>query len=110
MDIINPVAEAHFVQDWEFNFQNGSTLIITVDTLQGDTCEFSESASMVRFYLAEKPSSVDPDGTLEAEDVWVPVRDTVIRRRNRLVEENTLEEKEEWNRVLRDLSDSKVRH
>ena len=110
MDIRNPVMESHFVTDWEFNFQNGSTLIITVDSLQGDTCEFSETATMVKFFLAEKPSSVDPDGTLEAEDVWVPTKDTVIRRRNRLVEETTLEEKEEWNRVLRDLSDTKLRH
>ena len=104
MEIKNSIKAPYLVVDWELSFSNGTALAISLDEAMGDSCIISSST--LEFHLSEKPSLVNPDDVLAAEDILVSrVNLNWARKRIRLCEDPTLEEKEEWQRILNELSD-----
>jgi len=104
MIIENPIKDPHLVEDWEITYNNGSALAVTLDASMGDT--YNLGSSLIEFHLSEKPSFVVPDDVLAAEDLFIPwINVNCARKRVRLIEDPTLEEKEEWQKILNELTD-----
>lgn len=111
MKIEHPAKEPHRVEEWEFSFNNGSALAITIDPALGDTYEFSVAQPVAQFHLTEKPSPISPDSLVDAEDVFVTLANTnCVRKCTRIKRESSFEEKEEIQQVLRELSGSSIKH
>lgn len=87
------------VIDWDFVLKEKIPTQVTVDSEAGDRVE--RSSFSIIFYLAEKPSPVDPDVTLLATEVEVVNENVlVINRTPRIVTELTHEQKVDWKRSL----------
>lgn len=72
MYITQPTPEVKLVDDFDFVFDSGQFMPITVDKLAGDTIEFEPDS--VTVHLVRKPSLVDPEKTLPAEDITIFAR------------------------------------
>lgn len=106
MEINTLSAEDRVVEDWDFNFRDGTSLSLTVDYIYGDTYKFMFDKNLAEFSLKAKPSLVDPDEYMDEEEHYIVLSNTnCIRKRTRLLEEPSMEEKEEWQRVFRELTD-----
>ena len=104
MEIRNPTKEPRLVEDWELSFSNGSALAVSLEEALGDTHILLENS--IEFHLSEKPSLVNPDDVLAAEDIYISRASlNWARKRIRLVEDPSIEEKEEWQRILNELAD-----
>ena|SRR3990167_3545863 len=98
---------ANTVEDFDFNFSNGSAISITMDEKAGDLYLFDPTKTVAWFSSAEKPSMVDPEEMYPAEEVFIPLANVLcVRRRKRQIEQASIEEKEEWIRALRSLNSS----
>ena len=96
--------EPRLVEDWEITYSNGSALAVTLDSTLGDS--ITVGTAFAEFHLSEKPSHVNPDDVLAAEDLLIPLANVnCLRKRVRLMQDPTLEEKEEWQRILNELTD-----
>lgn len=104
MKIENIAKEPHLVEDWEITYSNGSALAVTLNSALGDSVVVG--SDFAEFHLSEKPSHVNPDDVLAAEDLIIPLANVnCLRKRVRLLLDPTLEEKEEWQRILNELTD-----
>ena len=79
MEINNSIKEVE-VMDYDFAFTNGMRISQSLEPNTGDYAE--ELADRYILHLSEKPSKVDPDELIPAEDVTV-FKDQVVVLINR---------------------------
>lgn len=104
MIIENIREEPREVDVWEMTFLNKETFQIMVDSFYGDSCQMSVDSPWLYFNLKERPSPVDPEATVAAEEKYIPVANcAVISKRKMIFEEPPLEQKEEWQQILREM-------
>jgi len=107
MKFENITGEAHLVEDWEFQFAGGASIVITVDSTLGDTYKFDPVSPTAYFKLTEKDSPVDPDGTMPEEEIFIPMSNVLcIRKAKRMQDPPSVEQKEEWQNLLREMTNS----
>ncbi|MGD9685355.1 MAG: hypothetical protein AB7W16_29650 [Candidatus Obscuribacterales bacterium] len=93
------------VEDWDFTFINGSTISIVIDREEGDTCEFSPNSPFVRLHRVERPSAINPMEKLPPEEFFISVANVLgIRKQQRTVSPLSIEEQQEWQEVLEELT------
>ena len=103
--------EPRLVEDFDINYVNGSAISITIDPTTGDSYDFPSGSMVVHFRLGAKQSPVIPEGIIQPEEFFIPLINVLcIRHSSRMIEVETPEEKEEWNRVIQELTVSNVKH
>lgn len=68
------------VHDYDFHFDNGFLIPITLDLEAGDVIKFSEDDKYIFIRLVEKPNDLDPTKTLPAEDITIRTDQVVFWR------------------------------
>ncbi len=105
MRIEHPLDPPRVVEDWEIGFVNGQLLELTIDVMDGDKAEYNSGAPTAYFFRSEKPSQVDPDGKLPAEEYFSNQSNVQFARKTkRLLEPISFEQKVEWDQLLRELT------
>jgi hypothetical protein len=91
------------VQDYDFTFQSGSVLSVTVDKEAGDT--YDVLGTVIKIHIAEKPSFADLEATIPAEDITVYERSlAAIQKRNRTLTLIGPEEQYEMKQLIHELA------
>ena len=104
MKIENISVGDHEVELWEFYFDVGAPLEVVVDKAYGDTHDFPPAGPLATFRIVEKPSPVDPEGTMEPKDIYIPMQNLKhAHKYTRMVREVPIEQKEEWHNYLKDM-------
>jgi hypothetical protein len=99
----------HIVDDYEFLFESGFMLPVSIDKDQGDTVEFEDKAILI--YKAPRPSQSDPTRFLSAEDITIfPTHIVAINHRTREVTELGPNEKEALRKSFTDLITNSTVH
>lgn len=110
MEIIN-IEKTKMVEDWDFNFVNGSAHSVTVDASAGDRAEYTPGDATACFHTAAKTSPYNPEMVLPAEDVYIPLMNvTCIRRRLRVVESELPDLSEDFLQMMQELEESNLKH
>ena len=110
MQINNPV-KTSTIEDWDFSFGNGSTISIAVDRELGDTCDFPSNNPIIHLHRVARLSLVNPDQTIPAEDFYIPVSNVLgIRKQDRIVEPLSIEQQEEWQLAMEELTGRTKQH
>lgn len=108
--IINSPDITKVVHEYDLVFDSGSILPLVIDYGMGDTFEIQDN--VIRAVLTAKPSLSDPTKLLPAEDITVfkSKLSSVIHRERTMILQ-TLEQKEEWKKLLEEFSgEGKTRH
>jgi hypothetical protein len=93
------------VYDYEFLFNSGLNLQLTIDPDAGDTIEYLKG--IVHVHLAPKTNLTDPSSSQSAEDHTIFLRHVVSTlKKERFVVEMTKEQKEAWRQVYQEVSKS----
>jgi len=101
--------EPHVVDDFDITFMNGLFMTITVDKASGDTVDFATSPLTTIFHMAEKPSPTDAKITLPAEDITIFMAHVLsIQHRTRTVIPTSPETRDEFQKVLQQLSSKSI--
>jgi|SRR6266496_3572096 len=102
MQIKNLVPTERIVEDYDFILSSSQTLPVTIDRDLGDSITFLTSPLAVVIKLAAKPSLANPDVLLPEEEVTIfQAHIIAIQKRNRVVLDQTVEQKEEWKQALK---------
>jgi hypothetical protein len=105
MIIQDPTPRTKKVDDYDFLFDSGFLLPLTVDPSLGDTIEFSDVG--VKINLVGKPSTTDPDQFTPPEDHTIFTRHLcAVTHRVREAPVVTKEQKTEWVRTIQEISKS----
>lgn len=67
--IIETPEVKRFLDDYDILFSSGLMMPVTVDLSKGDSISFDDKAILV--HLSSKPSQLNPDKTLPAEDITI---------------------------------------
>lgn len=104
MEIISSTGPTKQFDDWDFTFENGLLMPISIEEAAGDTIDFSDPACIV-VQLSERPSMSDPDKKLPAEEIRIFTGKVLaIQHRKREVDAPTPEQKNEWLETLASLA------
>jgi hypothetical protein len=100
MHIEHPV-QSRTVQDYDIIFESGMVMPITVDATTGDTITIDDLH--IKIYLGPKPALDNPERLLPEERITVYVSKVAsIQQRSREVVELTPDQREEWNKFLKE--------
>lgn len=102
MEVISQSFEK-VVRDYDITFAGGIVMSVTIDELAGDSRE--QVGPTIRFFIAERPSPLDPTGRIPAETTIVNLVNVLaIQERDRVVVEASAAQKEEWRQAFKELS------
>lgn len=105
MQIETQTKTPHEVTDWNFTSLHGLPMSITVDPETGDTVYVDTANSRIEFHIGERPSPIDPEVTVLAEDITIFCANFLgVRRQKRMVQEVSPEQREEWQRAVVELT------
>jgi hypothetical protein len=103
--IINSAYDTREVEEYDFTFDSGLFMSITVDKEAGDTIEFASSPMATQFKLVSKPSPTDPRGRTTPEELTIFMDHVVaVQSRKRSVTPVSPEQKEDFQKTLIQLS------
>ena len=103
VDIKNP-KKTKTIEEWDFVSVSGMVWPVTLNLEAGDTIEYTPGDPVAVLRVKEKPSPISNEEIQSAEEVIVPMHNVfVVRHRTRQIEELTREEKEVWQKDLKDL-------
>ena len=101
VQVNNVVKPPRKVFDYDYMSNTGLPLSITIDPESGDSITFTEDGSKVIFFIAEKDMPASPGGKYPEEEIVVYLNNMIAcRKRSRLVETPTVEQREEWKDTL----------
>ena len=104
MQINSPVKKS-VIEDWDITVVGGAPIGISLDRELGDTCDFPSTNPIIHFHRVARPSLVNQSETIPAEDFYIPVANVLgIRKQDRIVEPLSVEEQEEWQRAMEELT------
>lgn len=104
MIITSPDPPKRLLDEYDFWFINGQSLLITVDREAGDSIDFDTHPLAVRVSLTSKPSRNEAGVTLTAEDNTIFLKHVLtIQHRQRELTLPTFEQKEEWRKTIQEL-------
>lgn len=99
MYVTAPGAPVKVLDEYDFLFNNGQAMPITIDSAAGDTLHITDT--MITVDLVAKPSRIDPSNMLPAEDVIIYKHQLMaVQHRKREVSAMTPEQQFEWSRLL----------
>lgn len=102
---INTPTKVKQIEDWDFSFGNGSSISIVIDREEGDTCDFPSNNTIIHLHRVARPSVVNLKETIPAEDFYIPVANVLgIRKQERVIQPLSIEDQEEWQNVLEELT------
>ena len=104
MQINSPVKQS-VIEDWDITLIGGVPIGISLDRELGDTCDFPSTHPIIHFHRVARPSAVNQSETIPAEDFYIPVANVLgIRKQDRIVEPLSIEEQEEWQLAMEELT------
>ena len=107
MILKSPDPTSRVVEDYEFSFNGGQVLPITIDRELGDTVSFDQAPLAIVIKLVAKPSKVDPDRTLPPEEITIFHTHLIaIQKRPREVTDLTVEQREQWKAYMKTFAQS----
>lgn len=99
---INTNPKTKQVEEYDFVFNSGLTVPITLDKGSGDSMEILSDRILIR--IPAKPSPHDPDLLTQAETTIVFLTHlAMIQQRDRIVAELTPEQQAEWKDTIKRL-------
>jgi hypothetical protein len=91
----------------DFNFGNGQVLCVTIDPKFNDRVEFGEDEICV--FLGSRPSTQNPNEVLPDEEMCIFKKNLIfLTKRKRVVYDKSLEEKDEWVKLLASMGSNSV--
>lgn len=107
MILKSPDPEIKVLDDYDYTLTGGLLVPVTLDRAAGDT--MISNSSIIKIYLAPKPSPSNPEVMLPAEDITISTPQIlVIQHKQRTVIPLTSEQKMEWTRTIQELGGSKT--
>lgn len=101
MRIENPLPEPYEVEDLNFTFANGVIVPITIAKDLGDSIDWDTNPMAVRFFIAPKPSILNPELELPPGELTIMLKHVImIEKRKRLVQPPSKEETDLFQRTL----------
>jgi hypothetical protein len=92
-----------FLDDYDFVFESGMILPLTIDQSVGDKMHIDND--LVLIYLTAKPTASDPTVVLPAEDITIFKKHLVyVQHKQREVTSLTADQQNAWNRTVQELS------
>lgn len=105
MYITSPDPLKKLIEEFDFTFQNGMTLPISLDKTAGDEVDLDTYPHAILIKLAEKPSLVDSTKMLPAEKITIFTTHLLtIQQRTKEVEDITQEQKDIWKKTIQEIS------
>jgi hypothetical protein len=99
---INAILPVKVVEEYEFIFSSGFLLAISIEPSEGDLIDFGSDRILIT--KPSKPSLVDPNQSLPAEDVTLFRNHLIsIQHRTREVVGRTPDQEVEWQETLKEV-------
>lgn len=105
MILNSPDIPSRIVDEYEFWFENGNSITVSIDKELGDSIDFSTHPMAVVISLSAKPGKTDPSQMMDAQDLTVFIGHVLsIQHTTKTFTPPTLAQQDEWKKTILELS------